>query len=65
MDDETAEKALADDLPNVESRAAQLIRDARQGDAASINDLISFIYPELKRRARWLMNGEKIGRAHV
>jgi RNA polymerase sigma factor (TIGR02999 family) len=61
VDDETAEKALADDLPNVESRAAQLIRDARQGDAASINDLISFIYPELKRRARWLMNGERPG----
>jgi len=42
-------------------RAVALIAGARQGDAESVNELISLIYPELKRRARWLMAGERPG----
>jgi len=42
-------------------RAAGLIDGARRGDAACVNDLISLVYPELKRRARWLMAGERPG----
>jgi RNA polymerase sigma factor (TIGR02999 family) len=41
--------------------ALEIIVGARQGDSASINELISLIYPELKRRARWLMRGERGG----
>jgi len=42
-------------------RASQLIEGARQGDAGAIDELIGLIYPELKRRARWLMADERTG----
>jgi len=42
-------------------RATALIEGARRGDAAAIDELIRLVYPELKRRARWLMMGERAG----
>lgn len=43
------------------NRALALIAGARRGEPGSINELISLIYPELKRRARWLMAKERAG----
>jgi RNA polymerase sigma factor (TIGR02999 family) len=51
MDDETAGQ----------TRATALIEGARRGDARTIDELIGLVYPELKRRARWLMMGERPG----
>ena len=48
-------------VPPETERALKMIADARRGDSASINELISLIYPELKKRARWLMRGERSG----
>ena len=48
-------------VPPETEPALKMIADARRGDSAAINDLVSIIYPELKRRARWLMRGERIG----
>jgi RNA polymerase sigma factor (TIGR02999 family) len=42
-------------------RALELLRESRQGDTRAMNELISLIYPELKRRACWLMSGERRG----
>jgi RNA polymerase sigma factor (TIGR02999 family) len=42
-------------------RSLDPIEGARCGDTASINELINTVYPELKRRARWLMTGERPG----
>jgi RNA polymerase sigma factor (TIGR02999 family) len=44
-----------------QTRATALIEGARRGDAAAIDELIGLVYPELKRRARWLMMGERPG----
>src|ERR1022692_3197445 len=52
MDDETGSR---------NGRATDLIERARRGDAAAIDELIGLVYPELKRRARWLMMGERPG----
>ena len=42
--------------PDAQSgRATALIEGARRGDASAIDELIGLVYPELKRRARWLM----------
>lgn len=41
--------------------ASRLIEGARSGDTAAINELISIIYPELQRRAHWLMSHERKG----
>ena len=46
---------------DADRRATELIEQARQGEASSINELLTIIYPELKRRARWLMTGERAG----
>jgi hypothetical protein len=42
-------------------QATALIEGARRGDARTIDELIGLVYPELKRRARWLMMGERPG----
>ncbi len=42
-------------------RATELMAGARRGDTDSINELIGLIYPELKRRSRWLMAAERTG----
>jgi RNA polymerase sigma factor (TIGR02999 family) len=42
-------------------RATDMIERARRGDAAAIDELIGLVYPELKRRACWLMMGERPG----
>jgi RNA polymerase sigma factor (TIGR02999 family) len=47
--------------PSTTERALKMIAGARRGDSDSINELISLIYPELKRRARYLMRGERSG----
>jgi RNA polymerase sigma factor (TIGR02999 family) len=41
--------------------ASELIAAVRSGDAAALNELVTLIYPELKRRARWLMGSERPG----
>jgi RNA polymerase sigma factor (TIGR02999 family) len=41
--------------------ASDLISRARRGDTASMDELVSLIYPELKRRAAWLMTAERPG----
>jgi len=49
------------DSDSQNKRASELIEGARCGDAAATDELLSLIYPELKRRARWLMTGERAG----
>jgi RNA polymerase sigma factor (TIGR02999 family) len=44
-----------------ERQACELIAGVRRGDAASLNQLLELIYPELKRRACWLMRKERPG----
>ena len=62
MDDETTDQPLPGEaLDAGDRRATGLILGARQGNAGLINELLSLIYPELKRRARWLMAGERPG----
>lgn len=49
-------------LPDAASRRAlDLIAGARDGDPRAMDDLFTLIYPELKRRARWLMAAERTG----
>lgn len=43
------------------NKASEIIDRARGGDPASMNELIGVIYPELKRRAYWLMTRERAG----
>jgi DNA-directed RNA polymerase specialized sigma24 family protein len=52
---------FADRIPATDERAHGIIAGARQGAEASIDELVCLVYPELKRRARWLMRGERIG----
>jgi RNA polymerase sigma factor (TIGR02999 family) len=42
-------------------RAQDLLQSARDGDADAVNEIITMIYPELRRRAQWLMAGERQG----
>lgn len=42
-------------------RAAALIAAVRGGDENAANELLGYIYPELKHRARWLMLNERAG----
>ncbi len=43
------------------AKASELIDGARRGDGALMNQLVELIYPELKRRAFWLMTRERVG----
>jgi len=62
MRDQTNDQPNPHDIdPAGNQRALELIAGARQGDEASISELISLIYPELERRAHWLMSGERTG----
>ena len=62
MNDETNAPAKPDPPVASESDLAlKIIVGARMGDSTSFDELITLIYPELKRRARWLMKGERIG----
>lgn len=61
QDDVTSEAAPGAPGDEGNRRASELVEGARRGDAASMNDLISVIYPELKRRAFWLMTRERAG----
>ncbi len=62
MVDETNNQPIPDDPGLADSqRALELIAGAQRGDRASIDELVKLIYPELKRRARWLMTGERTG----
>ena len=62
MSADNTDRPVPPPLPDAEGRrAAELISGARLGDADCINELIRLIYPELKRRARWLMAGERTG----
>ena len=62
MRDETDDATNpGDPVPAADERARELIGGARRGDSVSIDELVSLIYPELKRRARWLMKGERPG----
>jgi RNA polymerase sigma factor (TIGR02999 family) len=44
-----------------ERRALELLAAARLGEPQAIDELLRLIYPELKRRARWLMAKERTG----
>ncbi len=48
-------------VPAPDERAREILAGARRGEHDSVNELVSIIYPELKRRARWLMKGERLG----
>ncbi len=62
MPDETSDPSRPDvPVPPEGERAHKILADARRGDSLAINELIGLIYPELKRRARWLMMGERSG----
>lgn len=62
MDEETNDQPNAGNPSRPEdTRAIKMIARARLGDSVSINDLMSRVYPELKRRAQWLMKGERVG----
>lgn len=59
QDDKTRNTEPPFDAGN--GKASVIIDGARRGDPASMNELISMIYPELKRRAYWLMTRERAG----
>jgi len=62
MDEETNHQPNSrDPIPPETERAIKMIAGARLGDSVSINELMSRVYPELKRRAQWLMKGERVG----
>ena len=62
MNDETSDPPdTSASISAASNKALRLIEGARRGDANSVNELISLVYPELKRRARWLMTGERAG----
>ncbi len=60
-DDKNIPRASAVPSGGEDGEAPGLIDRARRGDPSSMNDLISMIYPELKRRAYWLMTRERLG----
>jgi RNA polymerase sigma factor (TIGR02999 family) len=47
--------------PPEPDRARDLIHGARAGDTIAMNELVSLIYPELRRRARRLMSQQRRG----
>jgi RNA polymerase sigma-70 factor (ECF subfamily) len=53
--------AQSEPLPYDSASAAKMIGGARLGDPTALNALITLIYPELRRRARWLMTKEREG----
>src|ERR1017187_7728949 len=62
VSDKTVDHTFPEDIFRAEPvRSLDPIEGARCGDTASINELINTVYPELKRRARWLMAGERPG----
>jgi DNA-directed RNA polymerase specialized sigma24 family protein len=54
-------KACGVRVPAPDERAREILAGARRGEPDSIDELVCLIYPELRRRARWLMKGERIG----
>jgi DNA-directed RNA polymerase specialized sigma24 family protein len=58
--DDDRESSAPSELPEAR-RASDIIAAARSGATPALNALIGLIYPELKKRARWLMVRERQG----
>lgn len=69
--DELEDRERRTDMPNhpdprsprgtVHDECDSLLSRTRTGDTEALNRLLNLVYPELKRRARWLMAGERPG----
>lgn len=61
MTDNTTNQKASEPADDENNAASEIIDRSRRGDPAAMNDLISVMYPELKRRAYWLMTRERAG----